>query len=86
MDTERWKGIMDWELRVVKRYMDVPMGRGKRDWFYGIYEVLLNEDGKILCMGLDPIAPLLTEFEALRGDVVKMLDAFGKPVLEWEGM
>jgi len=77
---------MDWQLRVVKQYRDVPYGQGKKDWFYGIFEVLLNEDGELLCMGLDPIAPMPTEFEELRGDVVRMLDSMGKPVLEWQGL
>ena len=75
---------MSWNYRIIKRYQDVRYGQGKRDWFYGVYEVYYNKDGKITAISEEPIAPVGNHFEELRGEVSKMMSAFGKPILDYD--
>ncbi len=64
---------MSWNYRVVKK-----------DDGYGIHEVYYNEADDICMISENQIAPYGTDFHELRGDVHKMEDAFGRPVLIYE--
>ena len=75
---------MSWNYRVIKRYQDVRYGQGKKDWYYGVHEVYYNKNGEITSISENSIRPIANEFEGLRGEVNKMLSAFGKPVLDYD--
>ena len=64
---------MSWNYRVIKK-----------DDEFGIHEVFYNKRGEICLISDDQIAPYGKEIEELRGDVNKMTDAFGKPVLVYD--
>jgi hypothetical protein len=60
------------------------MGKGKKDWYYGIYEVYYNKDGDITAITEAPIEPIANSFEELRGEMGHMMSALGKPVLDYD--
>ncbi len=75
---------MSWNYRVIKRLQDIPGGQGKRWYYSGIYEVYYNSDGDICLISEEPIAPIGSNFEELRGKMNHMLSALGKPVLDYD--
>ena len=75
---------MSWNYRVVKRYQDVVGGRGSKEYFYSIHEVFYNSNGDIVSISEEPAGPENESFEELRGEVTRMLDAMGKPVLDYD--
>jgi hypothetical protein len=77
---------MSWNYRVVKRLCDVPGGKGKREFEFGIHEVYYNSAGDICVMSENSIAPGGENFNEIRSELNHMLSAFGKPVLDYHAI
>lgn len=64
---------MSWQYRIVKN----------KDEYY-IHSVII-ENGEIIAISFEPATPNGKTFEELRSDLRRMMvDAFGKPILDWD--
>lgn len=68
---------MTWNYRVVRKFTE------QRETYYQIHEVYYNEDGKIMSMTENGIAPLGETTTELQLELTRMLDALKKPVLDY---
>jgi hypothetical protein len=68
-----------WNYRVVKRTTGL---KPYVTTTFKIYKVYYNAKGEIACM--DDVNTAAENFEELRGHVNRLMDCFGKPMLEYD--
>lgn len=70
---------MSWNYRVIRR---VERQHTSQEPVYMIATVFYAPNGDIKTFSADPVWPVGEDVTGLRGDIVRMLDAFTKPVLD----
>ena len=68
---------MSWDYRVFKKKIG-------NDFVYEVHEVYYNLDGTIRSWTENPINPAGGTFEELKKDFYRQLDAFDKPILDYD--
>ena len=68
---------MSWDYRVFKKKIS-------NDFVYEVHEVYYNLDGTIRSWTENPINPAGGTSEELKKDFYRQLDAFDKPILDYD--
>lgn len=72
--------MMSWNYRVVKTITKIPLG--DTDISYGIHEVYYDSNGTII--NISEIAyPISDDLEGLKWNLKEMMEAFDKPVIDY---
>jgi len=69
---------MTWNYRVLRNFND------DGTFYYQIHETYYDTDGKIMCYSDDGIKPYGETVPELKDDLLYMIKALDKPVLDYE--
>lgn len=76
-----------WNYRVVRKkniYIDPTDKKERVSYTYAIHEAYYDKNGHVGAVTQDPIEPFGENIEELRHSWVMMVDAFGKPILDYD--